>query len=91
MLQQDLGNLNPALNLGPANPALQPKAGVSVPKPRSDIYTMMLFLSLLALGAAIALLCVEMSRFNWELKYNPGPPAAPAVSLLPAPYSSTLV
>jgi uncharacterized membrane protein len=59
--------------------------GVPVQKPRSDIYTMMLFLSLLALGAAIALLCVEMSRFNWELKYNPGSPPAPAVSAMAVP------
>ncbi len=50
--------------------------GVQVQKPKSNIYTMMLFLSLIALGLAILMLCLEMQKYNWNYKADdvgPGP------------------
>jgi len=44
--------------------------GVPVQKPKSNIYTMMLFLSLIALGLAITMLCLEMQKYNWDFKAN---------------------
>jgi hypothetical protein len=37
-------------------------------KPKSDVYTVMLIISLLAIGSAIALLCNEMSKYQWDYK-----------------------
>lgn len=49
-------------------PGQQP--GVPVQKPKSNIYTMLLFLALVALGLAIAMLCLEMQKYNWDFKAN---------------------
>jgi hypothetical protein len=48
-------------------------------KPKSDVYTVMLLIALLAVGAAIALLCSEMSKYDWDWKAQsiPRPAAAP--------------
>jgi hypothetical protein len=37
-------------------------------KPKSDVYTIMLLIALLAVGAAIALLCSEMNKYEWDYK-----------------------
>ncbi len=42
--------------------------GIPGEKPKSDIYTVMLLIALLAVGAAIALLCSEMSKYEWDYK-----------------------
>ena len=42
--------------------------GVVVEKPKSDVYTVMLIIALLAIGAAIGLLCSEMSKYDWDIK-----------------------
>jgi hypothetical protein len=41
---------------------------MSSEKPKSDVYTVMLVIALLAVGAAIALLCSEMSKYDWDWK-----------------------
>ncbi len=51
-------------------PGAGQQPGVPVQKPKSNIYTMMLFLSLVALGLAIAILCLEMQKYNWDFKAN---------------------
>jgi hypothetical protein len=53
-------------------------------KPRSDVYTVMLVISLLAVFAAIGLLSLEMDKYGWDIKAQsiqrppPIPAAAPA-------------
>ncbi len=49
--------------------------GVPVSKPKSNIYTMMLFLSFIALSLAITMLCLEMQKYDWKFKADdvPGP------------------
>jgi len=42
--------------------------GVVVQKPRSDIYTTMLFLSLIAILVAILCLWLEMRAYNMDIK-----------------------
>ena len=42
--------------------------GVYVPKPKADIYTVMLGISLGAIVFAIILLILELSAFNWDIK-----------------------
>jgi len=42
--------------------------GIPSEKPKSDVYTVMVLIALLAVGAAIALLCNEMSKYDWDLK-----------------------
>jgi len=42
--------------------------GMPVEKPKSDVYTVMLLIALMAIGSAIALLCSEMSKYEWDWK-----------------------
>jgi len=42
--------------------------GVYVPKPRWDIYTSLLLVAFLAIIIAIVCLCLEMSRYEWQMK-----------------------
>ena len=44
--------------------------GVFVQKAKSDVYTMMLALSLVAILFAILFLCLELSRYNWDYAGN---------------------
>ena len=46
--------------------------GVIVQKPRADVYTMMLLLSLIAIIVAIVLLSLEMGRYGWDIKAAEG-------------------
>lgn len=41
--------------------------GIPSEKPKSDVYTVMLIISLLAVGAAIGLLCNEMNKYDWDM------------------------
>jgi hypothetical protein len=50
-----------------SNPVAQQR-GMAVEKPKSDVYTVMLIIALLAIGAAIGLLCSEMSKYDWDIK-----------------------
>jgi len=61
--------------LGNQSPQQQ---GVAVEKPKSDVYTVMLLIALLAIGAAIALLASELDKYNWITNPAPPPPKAPA-------------
>jgi len=73
------------------NPAQSPQSKGSSEKPRSDVYTMMLLIGLLAVLAGIFLLCSEMSKYNWDFKANnvPRPKAmlpasgTPGMAVLP--------
>jgi hypothetical protein len=42
--------------------------GIPVPKPRPDIYTVLLGLSLTAILIAIICLVLELGRYNWDYK-----------------------
>ena len=42
--------------------------GVYVPKPRADIYTVMLGISLAAILFACILLILELAAFDWDIK-----------------------
>jgi hypothetical protein len=42
--------------------------GVYVPKPKADIYTVMLGISLGAIVFAIILLILELNAFDWDIK-----------------------
>ena len=42
--------------------------GISSEKPKSDVYTVMVLIALLAVGSAIGLLCNEMNKYDWDLK-----------------------
>lgn len=42
--------------------------GVYVPKPKADIYTVMLSISLGAIVFAIILLILELTAFDWDIK-----------------------
>jgi len=44
--------------------------GIPVHKPRPDIYTVLLGLSLLAIIIAIILLALELGRYGWDYKAN---------------------
>lgn len=52
--------------------AAKPTSGVPVQKAKSNVYTMMLFLSLVAIGIAIGILCAEMARYEWDIKAQQG-------------------
>jgi hypothetical protein len=41
---------------------------VKVAKPRPDVYTVLLGISLLAILLAILCLAMELSRYNWDYK-----------------------
>ena len=43
-------------------------AGIPVPKPRPDIYTVLLGLALGAILIAIILLVLELGRYGWDWK-----------------------
>ena len=45
-----------------------PGRGVVVHKPKADIYTVLLGISLVAILMAITFLCMELSRYNWDVK-----------------------
>ena len=45
-----------------------PGRGVVVQKPRANIYTVLLGIALTAILMAILFLCLEMSRYNWDIK-----------------------
>jgi hypothetical protein len=51
----------PGLN----NPNAQ---GMPTEKPKSDVYTVMLVIALLAIFSAIALLGSEMGKYEWDFK-----------------------
>ena len=52
---------------GPGMPAPGAVPGPAV-KPKSNVYTVMLFLALVAQGLAITFLCLEMARYKWDIK-----------------------
>jgi len=64
---------------------LDSTGGVKLPKARSNVYTVMLALAMLALVASCILLALELNRYDWEL--NPNPQSR---SIQPAESSSTL-
>ena len=45
-----------------------PGRGVVVHKPKADIYTVLLGIALLSILMAIMFLCMELSRYNWDVK-----------------------
>lgn len=49
-----------------ASPHLTAQQGVVVQKPKSDVYTVMLIVSCLAILISIVFLLVEMSRYNFD-------------------------
>lgn len=57
-----------------------PGRGVVVHKPKADVYTVLLGISLLSIVMAIIFLCMELSRYNWDVKAN----GAKAVGFAPA-------
>jgi len=57
-----------------------PGRGVVVHKPKANIYTVLLGISLLAIIMAIIFLCMEMGRYNWDMKAA----GARAVGMAPA-------
>lgn len=66
------------------------EGGVYVRKPKANIYTALLFVSLVALGIGIFMLCKEMDRYEWKFRKkdlpSQGAVPPPAASLdLPAP------
>ena len=54
--------------------------GVVVQKPRSDVYTTMLFLSFLAILVACLCLYLEMKAYNMDIKAVEAAPGAAAVA-----------
>lgn len=46
--------------------------GVYVEKPKSNIFTVMLLMSLLAILVAIVVLCLEMNSYEWDIKAPSG-------------------
>lgn len=46
--------------------------GVVVPKAKPNIYTALLAIALLAIITGIVLLSMELGRYNWQTKPNPG-------------------
>ena len=69
-----------------AKPAPKPKkAGLALPPAKSDIFTVMLGIAALALLIGIVFLCLELNRYQWDLKGNKATgwaPTAKAVELL---------
>ena len=55
--------------------------GIPVPKPKPDIYTVLLGLALTAILIAIICLVLELGRYNWDYK-------ATNVRFAPAPMAS---
>ena len=49
-------------------------------KPKADVYTVLLGISLLSIVMAIIFLCMELSRYNWDVKAS----GAKAVGFAPA-------
>jgi hypothetical protein len=45
-----------------------PGRGVVVHKPKANIYTVLLGIALVAILMAITFLCMEMSRYKWDMK-----------------------
>ncbi|GEM_PF-994483 len=65
-----------AAGVDPTVATVAPGQGMPVPgaapgpavKPKSNVYTVMLFLALVAQGLAITFLCLEMARYEWDIK-----------------------
>lgn len=55
--------------------------GVYVQKPRSDVYTMLLFLSLVAMLVAIVCLYLEGDKYQWDIRAVDAPAVQPVSSL----------
>jgi hypothetical protein len=51
-----------------SQPDLTSQPGVVVQKPKSDVYTMMLVISLIAMSVAIIFLCVEIAKYDGDFK-----------------------
>ncbi|MBI1904403.1 MAG: hypothetical protein HYS13_25180 [Planctomycetia bacterium] len=51
-----------------SQPDLSSQQGVVVQKPKSDVYTMMLVISLIAMAVAIIFLLIEASKYDWDFK-----------------------
>ncbi len=68
-----------------AGEGVAPMPGAQVPsKPKSNVYTVMLLLALLAQGIAITFLCLEMARYKWDIKAREaGSPSAQVQQLPP--------
>jgi hypothetical protein len=56
------------------------RPGIYVPKPKPDVYTMMLVVALLALILAIVYLLLELRTYHWETKAPMARAAATSVS-----------
>ena len=48
---------------------------------RMDVYTVLLFLSFVAIGVSVALLALEMQRYDWDIKAEKGAGKAAALYL----------
>ena len=53
-----------------SQPQSTDKGGVKVPKPRPDVYTVLLGIALAAILLGILCLSLELSRYNWDYKGN---------------------
>ncbi|HVX63585.1 MAG TPA: hypothetical protein VHC19_23385 [Pirellulales bacterium] len=66
-----------------------PGRGLVVQKPKANVYTVLLGIALVAVLMSILFLCLEMSRYNWDIKaagqsavgYIPASNASPANGL----------
>lgn len=54
--------------MSPASSDKQLPDGLTAPKPRMDVYTTMLILSVISLIIAITVLCLELNKYEWEMK-----------------------
>lgn len=54
--------------MSPASSDKQLPDGMTAPKPRMDVYTTMLILSVVSLIIAITVLCLELNKYEWEMK-----------------------
>jgi len=62
--------------------AKKPATGVVVTKPRSNVYTAMLAISLVAILLSILCLHLEMTRYEYKMKATGQAPAAAAAQKL---------
>ena len=73
-----------------------PGRGLVVQKPKANVYTVLLGIALVAILMSILFLCLEMGRYDWNIKaagqsasyYAPVPGASPANGL---PAAETLL
>lgn len=59
----------PAKAAKPA-PSKPKKVGLALPPAKSDVFTVMLGIAALALLIGIVFLCLELNRYQWDLKGN---------------------